>query len=60
MDPSGKISEEEKTAYETGLLSKDVYDILVNLGKRYNEAKTKEAKEEIHNLAEKFRNNNCE
>jgi len=58
VDPTGCILQEEIDLYNKGQLSQDVYDILVDLGNRWENAKTDAARDEIHNLAEQFRNNN--
>ncbi len=58
VDPSGYITEEEQKMYESGQMAQDVYDILVDLTNRYYQAATQAGRDEIHNLAEQFRNNN--
>ena len=58
IDPSGCILQEEIDMYQRGELSKDVYLILVDLGKRWEAMQTQEGKDEVHNLAESFRKNN--
>ena len=58
IDPTGYITQEEIDLYNKGQLSQDVYNILVDLGNRWENAKTDAARDEIHNLAEQFRNNN--
>ena len=58
IDPTGRITQEEIKMYEDGLLSQDVYDILIDLTNRWINAETQAAKNEIHGLAEQFRNNN--
>ena len=57
IDPSGYITQKEIAMYNQGKLSQDVYNLLVDLGNRWANAKTEAAKDEIHNLAEQFRNN---
>lgn len=57
IDPTGYITEEEQKMYESGQMSQDVYDILMDLTDRYYQAETQAGRDEIHNLAEQFRNN---
>ncbi len=58
VDLSGNITQDEIKAYKEGRLSKEDYDILMNLTKAYYNAPDKQSRDAVMSIAEKFRKSN--
>ena len=57
VDPSGHLVQEDTIAHRDGRISDYQYLLILKLTERWYDAKTPEAKAEIHELAEAFRRN---